>query len=376
MLHRAAGGGNMQQGSNHRRSSAAQLTRRGAGLALLAGVAAALVALGCRAEAPQLSLREEFRRAVVAGRGEMALAPRSLGTMPVGRVAIERVRFTPEPGQDAVAVLYRPREAPGKLPVVVVQHFLGATKDHPALIVLLHRLADQGFLAAAIDGRYRGERQNGTSLNAAVLQSLRTGHGQPLFLDTVYDVMRLLDYLQTRPDVDGTRIGMTGFSEGGVITWMTAVADDRVRAAAPIVGVTAFGDALRDLQPAEISARTRLFEPVLKDFAKDLGEPDVTGRVIREAWQRLVPGLLDRFDAPNLVPLIAPRPLLILQHEQDELFPLTGARKVEKAARERYQQEGAPDRFAFRVAPGLTHSAFNLNEISEMEAWMARWLKP
>ena len=47
----------------------------------------------------------------------------------------------------------------------------------------------------------------------------------------------LLDYLESRPDVDSRRIGMTGVSLGGMHTWLTASLDPRVGVAAPMIGV-------------------------------------------------------------------------------------------------------------------------------------------
>lgn len=49
--------------------------------------------------------------------------------------------------------------------------------------------------------------------------------------------MILLDYLETRSDVDASRIGMTGLSLGGMHTWLAAALDDRVAVAAPMIGV-------------------------------------------------------------------------------------------------------------------------------------------
>jgi dienelactone hydrolase len=337
------------------------------------------LALGCRAENPQPqlagSLQEEFRRAVLCERQPCALRPRPGAPKDVGNLRVERVRFTPEEGHDAVAVVFRPK-AEAKYPAVIVQHFLGGDKDHIALAALMPQLAQRGFLVAAIDGRHRGERQNGKSLEAAMLEALRTGKGRPFLIDTAYDVLRLVDYLQERPDVDAERIGMTGISEGGVLTWMCAAADERIKVAVPIIGVTSFGEALRQAEGPETEARVRLFEAVLKEYAKDLGEKEANGRVLREAWSRLVPGMLDRFDAPHVVPLIAPRPLLILNHEEDELFPAAGARKVHAAAKVRYAQLGAADRLELQVTPGLKHSAFNLGAMNAMMQWMERWLKP
>jgi hypothetical protein len=97
--------------------------------------------------------------------------------------------------------------------------------------------------------------------------------------------------------------------------------------------------------------------------------------VVREAWDRLVPGLRDRFDADRLLPLIAPRPLLILNHERDELMPLEGAREAYAAARQQYVRLGAGSRIRLDVAPGLPHKGQDPAEIAAMFEWLERWLK-
>jgi len=51
------------------------------------------------------------------------------------------------------------------------------------------------------------------------------------FYDTVWDVMRLVDYLETRADVDTNRIGLTGISKGGIETCFTAAVDKRIAVA-------------------------------------------------------------------------------------------------------------------------------------------------
>ena len=343
---------------------------------LLALALVAWCAVGCRAETRAPSVREEFRRLLTTGRAAAPLNPQPLSKNEVGNNRVERVRFTPEAGQDAIALIYRPK-AEGRYPTVIVQHFLGGTKDSFYIAPLLNRLAERGYLAVAIDGRYRGERQNGKPLEAAMLESLRTGKGHPWLLDTTYDVLRLLDYLETRGDVDAKRIGMTGISEGGVITWMAAAADERIRVAAPIIGVTSFADTLAGAQGPETAARLKMLEPFLKEYAKDLGEPGVTPKVLKTAWEKLFPGGLDRFDAPSLLPEIAPRPLLIVNHEQDELFSIAGARRAHEAARARYRELKAEDRLEFHVAPGLKHSDFMgvLDAATRTVAWLDRWLK-
>jgi dienelactone hydrolase len=352
--------------------------RRIASTYLLLFALTALLSVGCRAQAPAASLRDEFRRLVMADRKPGPLAPEAISLKEAGAVVIERVRFTPEEGESAVALIYRPK-AEGKHPAVIVQHFLGGSKDYELLAFLYGNLASKGYLVAAIDGRFRGERQQGKALQAAMAEALRTGKGHPFLIDTVFDDLRLIDYLVTRPDVDAARIGMTGFSEGGIETWMTAAIDDRIKVAVPVIGVTTFGETLQT-EGMEAEARVKLFGPLLADYAKTLGESEVTPRVLRTAWDKLVPGMLDRFDAPNLLPLIAPRPLLIISHEKDELFPVAGAKKAFAAAQARYKELGAEDRVSHSVTPGLNHAGYNLltvaAEAGAVASWFDRWLKP
>jgi len=96
--------------------------------------------------------------------------------------------------------------------------------------------------------------------------------------------------------------------------------------------------------------------------------------VYRSVWDRLTPGLLDRFDGPQLLPLIAPRPLLVLNGETDPLVPVEGARLAADSARRAYEAAGVPERFRFEVAPGVGH-AFTDQERRMALDWFDRWLK-
>jgi hypothetical protein len=207
-------------------------------------------------------------------------------------------------------------------------------------------------------------------------RAIESGKGHPWLIDTVYDLLRTVDYLASRPDVDPTRIGMIGISEGGIETWMAAAADERIAVAVPIIGVTRFARAVGETSTTAGQARVKLFQGFLDRYAKRLGEKEVNDRVVRAAWDRLVPGLRDRFDADRMLPLIAPRPLLILNHERDELIPVEGAREAYAAARKRYEALGAGDRVRLDIAPGLPHAGQDPAEIAALFAWLERWLKP
>ena len=109
---------------------------------------------------------------------------------------------------------------------------------------LLRELAAEGFIGVAIDGRYHGERcsagKGSADYEKAIVQAFRDQREHPFYFDTVWDVMRLIDYLQTRDDVDATRIGLYGVSKGGIETYLTAAVDPRVKVAVPCIGMQSF----------------------------------------------------------------------------------------------------------------------------------------
>jgi poly(3-hydroxybutyrate) depolymerase len=79
-----------------------------------------------------------------------------------------------------------------------------------------------------------------------VFRAWRDGGERPFLLDNVADLVLVLDHLSSRPDVDPARIGMAGVSLGAMHTWLCAALDDRVAAAAPIIGVQNFRWALEN----------------------------------------------------------------------------------------------------------------------------------
>ena len=96
---------------------------------------------------------------------------------------------------------------------------------------------------------YHGKRTEGkgtAEYNAAIAKAFAAngadgaGPAHPLYYDTVWDQQRLIDYLQTRDDVDPKRIGMIGFSKGGIETFLCAGSDERIAVAIPCIGVQSF----------------------------------------------------------------------------------------------------------------------------------------
>ncbi len=133
-------------------------------------------------------------------------------------------------------------DARGRRPTVIALHGTGGNKQN--MLLLCRKLATNGFVAVAIDGRYHGERTKRGSgaeeYNDAIARTWRNGREHPFYYDTVWDVTRLVDYLKTRKDVDAKRIGLIGISKGGIETYLAAAVDKRIAVAVPVIGVQSF----------------------------------------------------------------------------------------------------------------------------------------
>ena len=272
------------------------------------------------------------------------------------------------------ALLVRP-DKPGKFPVVIVLHGTGGNKE--GMMSWLTELAKKGVAGLAIDARYHGER-NGAKNKAegyteAITRAWRDkspNREHPWFYDTSYDLWRLIDVIEKRDDIDASRIGMLGTSMGGIQTWLAASVDERVKVAAPLIGV----QSLRyGLENDGWHARANTVRKAHEEAAKDLGEPMVNARVAKELWNRVIPGITDRFDGPAMLPLFAPRPLYIGNGEKDPNCPIIGAKLAFAAAEKAYAAKGASDKLKIDVAAGVPHKVTNEQKADSI-AWCVRWL--
>ena len=109
---------------------------------------------------------------------------------------------------------------------------------------------------------------------------------------------------------------------GGIETWLAAAVDDRVTVAAPLIGVQSFRWSLEN---EKWQGRANTIKAAHEAAAKDLGEPMVNKRVCRELWSKVIPGILDDYDCPNVIRLFAGRPLFIANGDQDGNCPIGGA---------------------------------------------------
>ena len=282
--------------------------------------------------------------------------------------------FASEKDQRVTGILIKPENSPERRPVVIALHGTGGSKHN--MLSLCRKLAARGFVAVAIDGRYHGERANGSkgsvAYEHAIVRAWHEGGEHPFFYDTVWDVMRTVDYLQTREDVDPKRIGLVGISKGGIETYLTAAVDPRIAVAVPCIGVQSFRWALdNNLWQGRLGTIPKAFETITNEA--HLTEPDAA--FAKNFYDRVAPGIYSEFDGPALLPLIAPRPLLVINGDSDVRTPLPGLQQCTDSAQLAYKNQNAQDHFAIRIQEHTGHQVRLESERAAIE-WFVRWLKP
>jgi dienelactone hydrolase len=338
---------------------------------LAAGVASG--AAQTKAAVAAEPLRAQFLD--VIGRPKAPLAPSSPIVTTTNGYAQELVSFAAEPDERVPVLILRKGERRGRQPVLVALHGTGGSKE--GMRRLLEEYADEGFLAVAMDARHHGERATPipgltNAYQSAMLRAYKTGQSHPYLYDTVWDVMRLVDYLSTRGDVDPARIGLVGNSKGGTEAYLAAAADPRIAVVVPLIGVQSFGWSLR--HAAAWEARVWTFRGAVEAAAADSREP-VNGAFVRKFYDRIAPGLIDKFDGPAMLPLIAPRPLLVVNGDSDPRSPLGGVKEAVSAAERAYAAAQASDKFVFLLEVDAAHEV--TRDASEaVRKWFVRWLSP
>ncbi len=210
--------------------------------------------------------RKAFRRKLVRNLGprpeQVPLEVEVLERTKMPGYTREKIIFNPDAFSSVPAYVLIPDEASpdNPLPAILCAHGHGVGKDGLAGIVepdyqrqLAVALALQGFITIAPDWRGFGEhtdrdewvrRPGRDGCNVAYL-----GYGyfgfQLLNLD-ICDAQRCLDYLQSRPDVDGKRLGSMGCSFGGTMTTYVGALDQRIKASVIVCYMSTITDALND----------------------------------------------------------------------------------------------------------------------------------
>ncbi len=164
--------------------------------------------------------------------------------------------------------------------------------------------------------------------------------GQVLWGMMVYDSLRAMDYLVSRPDVDASRICTLGMSMGSTAAWYLAALDERVKVTVDICCLT--------------------------DFQALLETNNLKGHGV----YYFVPGLLKHFTTAQINALIAPRAHLGLAGDLDPLTPPKGLDRIDAELRAVYSKAGHPERWKLFRSPNTKHQ-----ETPEMRAEILAFLK-
>ena len=157
------------------------------------------------------------------------------------------------------------------------------------------------------------------------------------------DDSRCVDYLISRKEVDGDRIGCTGLSGGGWRTDMVAALEPRIKASVTVGWMTT-----GDTQQAY----------------------NVNGAI---GSFNLLPGVWDRIDIPDMISMAAPKACMVVQGTQDLLFPPRGQQEAAEQIREAFSWAGKPDLFK-NFTPAKPH-CYDVEIQEEALAWFDRHLK-
>ena len=261
---------------------------------------------------------------------------------------------------------------------VIVLHGTGGNKD--SQLGFMKELAKRKIIGIAIDARYHGApiraaaKRLAAAYNDAITKAWLTKPGQPMehpfYYDTVWDLWRLVDYLETRDDIDAKNIGMIGFSMGGIQTYLAAAADERVKVSVPAIAVQSFRWSLENDQ---WQGRANTIKAAHLQAAKDLGEKEINQKVCRALWSKVVPGILDNYDCPSMIRLFAGRPLMIVSGTKDGNCPYGGAKLAIAAAERAFQEAKAADKLNVLVEE-VGHTVTPKQRTAALD-WFEKWLK-
>ncbi len=287
-----------------------------------------------RDEAGLLKTQDELRQKLLEMIGGLPVAKTDLHPVIVGKISmdgysIEKLVFQSLPGLYVTALVYVPNDHASKHPAVLVPagHAADGKFHYQALC---QRLVVRGYVVISWDPTGQGERSQFWDQKAqksrynlicgehAVMGNLAYLAGANLARWEIWDGIRAVDYLLTRPEVDGERISITGTSGGGTQTALIAALDPRIKLAVPSCYITAL--------PMRMSNRI---------FADPDSDPE----------QDLFGMISNGVDHPGLVLLMYPRPVMVAAAVLD-FVPIEGTRKTYRELQKLYARFGHGDRIA------------------------------
>ncbi len=290
--------------------------------------------------APDFSTEGAYTRSVEPARARLRESlrypPPGFDAAPAGPVqetllgedelaSYRELRIPALPGIHSTGLYLRPRAAgvTEKLPLVIAAHGRGGAPEPTAdgkLPMVVGHTRDLAWdalrrgYAVWLPSYVHFGRSGDDFRERLTVRAWEAGTSLPAI--EIAKTVKALDALARRPDIDAGRVAMVGVSYGGFYTLYTTALDPRVRVA---VLAAYFND-----------------RAAVLDASEPYGFLD---------WR--FPDSLTLWRDPAVTALVAPRPLLIQAGNQDQLFPIEGARRTAPQAQQVYDQLGAGERFRF-----------------------------
>ena len=259
------------------------------------------------------------------------------------------------------------------IPAVACYSELGYTQRLPAVLWmpgspnlkedlipldLLSTWADRGFFVLSIDRPFHGQRPGDRE------DQIRRRGLPAVYGDYVVDLIHAIDYLSHRAEIDPQRLGMVGLSTGGLEALMVGALDPRLKVIVSVSG---------HLVWPQIFA-TQAWKAIFTGLpmADSMIAAGMSGEQALAHLSDHMPGL-PLIDAARIVPLLAPRPLLLLGGTLDPLVPAASFEATAMAARESYASAGAPESVSMYLEPGRGHALSKRMQARAL-AWCERWL--
>jgi len=253
----------------------------------------------------------------------------------------EKFVIQTQPGMSQLGYLLTPLNAKGPLATMIcvpghgrgVDDIVGIDdkgRDRTGKAGYQHDFAIQvvegGMAAVAVEpiafGCRRDARTKKKSLGTSACQPVAGAAlllGETMVAWRVYDVMRTVDWIETRKELDAARVGLMGISGGGTITTFAAALEPRLKA-------------------AMISGYLNTFKSSIVAMSHCI--------------DNYVPGILNWCENYDVASLIAPRPLYVESGERDPIFPIAASKEAFAHVKQVYTALGAEDAAQHEIFDG------------------------
>jgi dienelactone hydrolase len=254
----------------------------------------------------------------------------------------EKFVFYSRPGVGVLGYLLLPKNVSRPVPAVVciaghgrgVDDIVGIDlfgKDRPKPDGYQYdfaiQAAEHNLAAVAIEPMAFGCRRDPVTVKRGIgAVSCQPAAGSALLLGEtmiawrVWDVMRTIDWIESRAELDAKRVGCMGISGGGTCTLFSAALEPRIKAAFVSGYLNTFRDCIMS---------------------------------VSHCIDNYIPGILNWAEMYDVAGLIAPRPLFAESGTNDPIFPIAGSREGFERVRRVYQVFGAGDRVQHEIFEGV-----------------------